>query len=140
MKYLKIVIIGIIIIYVWSIINDAKKYDANNQNSLVVMLKLVSPNERVQFLNDFEIASDNIRATNLHGLSKEEIHDIAQHRKNILKKQKIVFLKHVIHSLEKTRRESIRLNSNTTGFPQLGTVGKKYSKYELKIKLDNLLQ
>lgn len=137
-NYLGIAILAILAIYGWNKFSNAKKYNANDSNSLAIMTMLTTPENRVQLVKDFELASDDIRGINLHGLTAKEIHVIAEGRRESKKEHQIDFLKKVIEVLEESRKESVILNSNATRFPDSPSESEEYSISELRILLDNL--
>ena len=85
-KKLRYIGIIIFIMYAFQIYKQASTYNANKaQVSLNAMLYLIPSNEgKKQFLHDFLSAAIDDRGTNLHGLSRDEIHELAfrKHLKN----------------------------------------------------------
>ena len=80
-------------VYAYNTYSNVKKYNANNPNSLNAMLMLTPSNKRASFIHNFDLVSENDRATNLHGLSREEINKLASKYRVHLKKEQTSFQK-----------------------------------------------
>lgn len=90
----------------WYFYSKAFVYDANNPNSLDILLRATHPENKVRFIKDFELASNDMRATNLHGLSKNEISKIANNRRI----GHINFLKKCLSEMKKSGKSTIYLD------------------------------
>jgi len=73
-----ILVIASIFIY-----NKVGTYNANNPDrSLNAMVYMIPDKEdKKQFLRDFLVAAIDDRGTNLHGLDKDEIHELAEYKR-----------------------------------------------------------
>jgi len=82
MKFIKKIIYAILLLnlayYGYLLYTKGYKYNADDPDtSLTIMVKMTAPFERATFLKKFEIACEGVRCINLHGLTKEEIYNIA---------------------------------------------------------------
>jgi len=79
MKKLRYVAIAVLIVMAFQLYKKASVFDANNPEvSLNAMMYLIPDNEdKRDFLKDFLSVAIDDRGSNLHGLSREEIHALA---------------------------------------------------------------
>lgn len=118
----------------WYGYNKIFIYDANNPNSLEILLKITHPEKRVRFFKDFELAMNDEWGTNLHGLNRDEIISIAN-KKRLLH---IDFLEKCIKELNTTSKKTISLNRYATRKLENPTLSRLYSKKDLEKIIRNL--
>lgn len=76
-KIVFLVLLGYLFFYAYEAYNNIYKYNANNPQSLELMLNIIPDNEKLKFLKAFQLASEDLEGKNLHGLTKDEIYFIA---------------------------------------------------------------
>ena len=78
LKYISYLFLVGAICYGYSAYTQASTYDANNPNSIHSMLMIIPSNKQAQFIDDFNQVAQGLRAINLHGMSVNEIHTLAE--------------------------------------------------------------
>ena len=78
LKYISYLFLVGAIYYGYSAYNQASTYDANHPNSIHSMLMIIPSNKQAQFIDDFNQVAQGLRAINLHGMSVNEIHTLAE--------------------------------------------------------------
>jgi len=138
LKYISYILFAGVILYGYNTYSNVKKYNANNPNSLNTMLMLTPSNKQILFINNFNLISNNIRATNLHGLTREEINKLANNYRINLKKKKIVFIKKIIEWMEEHNKYYVTLNKHANALPSNEYLGKTFTKKDLQSLLQKL--
>lgn len=130
-KIILIVLFGYLAYYGYKLYSDGIHYNANNPNSLNIMITLTPANEKVKFIKDFELASNDIEGRNLHTLSREEITILANKKRFKMVTLKIRFLTNVIDSLNEQNKQKILLDSTGFRFPREGYIPKEFTLEDL---------
>ena len=87
-----------IIFCIWLSIdlNYSAAGDANDRSNSIQRMMKWSPFSAVMLIEDFGIAAENIRGTNLDGLNVNEIHEIAIKKRDFLYRKQIEIMKRIL--------------------------------------------
>lgn len=70
--------------------------DESDRNNSIHRMMVWSPFSTVMLIEDFELAADNIRGTNLDGLNVDQIHELALKRRDVLYRKQIEIMKRIL--------------------------------------------
>ncbi len=97
-KLMRNLLILFIIFCIWLSIdlNYSAAGDANDRSNSIQRMMKWSPFSAAILIEDFGIAAENIRGTNLDGLNVDEIHEIAIKKRDVLYRKQIEIMKSIL--------------------------------------------
>lgn len=107
---------------------SAKGHEDDRRRSIELMMKW-SPFSQFMLIEDFEIASDDSRGTNLDGLNVAQIHEIAIKRRDIVYRKQIEIMK---QTLLNNVGEAVVLKLHPTDYGEL------LPRKELEMRINNM--